>query len=604
MPEHIITDITIVLFLGIAAQWIAWRLKLPSIVFLLLFGFIAGPVTGFLNPDEFMGELLVPFVSLSVAIILFEGGLTLRVSELKEVGRIIFFMVTVGVFITCGFAAISAHYLFGLNTRMAVLLGAILVVTGPTVIGPLLRFIRPIGKVTDILKWEGIVTDPIGALMAVLVFEAVLIGGMESTGATVLLGLVKTIVFGTLFGGLFAAFLILLLKNFWIPEYLTESITLTLVLGAYMGSNFFQEESGLFAATLMGIMVVNQNWVPVKNIMEFKENLRLLIISVLFIILSARIKLNLFFLLSINSLAFLGILILLARPTAVFVSTMNADLTWREKLFLSWMAPRGIVAAAVSSIFALRLNAAGFPQAGALVPLTFTVIMGTVIFYGLTALPMARWLKLDQSNPQGVLFLGALPWAVELAKILQEKNFNVLMTDTYRPDIFHAKMAGVPVYYNPGLTRELTGRLQLNGIGRLMAITPNDELNSLAILHFSEMFDREELYQLAPAKSGIDDEQLYSPQHLRGRYLFGKDIDYAGMTRRFQSGSVIKATTLTEAFDYAAFKDYYGASAIPMALITDKNNLLIFTTDKKMTPHPGQTLIAMVDEPDLPEGRI
>jgi len=278
-------------------------MRMPSILFLLVFGFLAGPVTGLLDPDALLGELLLPIVSISVAIILFEGGLTLRLEELREIGGVVLALVTLGAIVTWSLAAAAAHFVLGLEVQVAVLLGAVLVVTGPTVIGPLLRHVRPTGRVADILKWEGIVIDPIGALLAVLVFEALLVG-------------------------------------------------------AFVLSNHLQAESGLFAVTLMGLVLDNQKHVAVKHILDFKENLSVLIISALFILLSDRLEPSHFSHFGMESVLFLAILIFVARPTSVLTSTLRSDLDWRERLFLSWMAPRGIVAAAVASVFALKLSAA------------------------------------------------------------------------------------------------------------------------------------------------------------------------------------------------------------------------------------------------------
>ncbi|HMN24499.1 MAG TPA: cation:proton antiporter, partial [Ignavibacteriaceae bacterium] len=292
MSEHFLLALSSIVILGIGAQWLAWRLKLPSILLLLLFGFIAGPVSGFLNPDELIGDILLLIVSIAVALILFEGGLSLKIKELPKIGGALLSLLTIGVTITGVITAIAAYTIIGLNWQISILLGAILVVTGPTVIGPLLRHIRPKRKVADILKWEGIVIDPIGALFALLVFEAILIGGFEEASITGLIVIGKTVLFGSLVGFSFAWLLIILIKRFWIPDFLQETVTLSLVVGAFVCSNFFQHESGLFATTLMGIAMANQKQVTVKRILEFKENLSVLIISFLFIILSARLDLT------------------------------------------------------------------------------------------------------------------------------------------------------------------------------------------------------------------------------------------------------------------------------------------------------------------------
>ncbi len=596
MSEEVLINLAGLIILGIGAQWLAWRLRFPSIVFLLIFGFMAGPVTGFLNPDQLLGDVLLPFVTLAVAVILFEGGLTLNIKELREIGGTVLGLVSIGVLVTWIIGGLGAYYILGLNFQISILLGAILVVTGPTVIGPLLRHIRPTGKVNDILKWEGIVIDPIGAMLAVLVFEAILVGEIQGATAMVLLTLGKTVLFGGLIGLGFAWLLLVLLRKYWVPDFLQETVTLSLVIAAYLLSDLIQPESGLFSATLMGIIMANQRYVSVKHILQFKENLRILIISVLFIILSARLDPSSLAYVSIGSAVFLGLMIFIARPLSVFFSTIGKKISWREKLFLSWIAPRGIVAAAVSSIFALRLLETGIENAEALVPVTFVVIVGTVVIYGLTSTPVARWLGVAESDSQGILIVGSHPWALEIAKTIKQEGFNVVMVDTNRRDVSRAKMEGIKTVYGSIMSEYVVEQIPLGGIGKLMALTSNDEINSLSVLRFGEIFDRQELYQLIPFQAEKGNEQDYSPKHLRGRFLFGKGVTFARLRRQFYKGAVIKSTKLTKDFDYEAFKKFYGEEAIPLFLINENKELQVINTENTVKPKPGNTIIAMVED--------
>ncbi len=594
MSEHFLLALSSIIILGIGAQWLAWRLKLPSILLLLLFGFIAGPLSGFLNPDELIGDILLPIVSIAVALILFEGGLSLKIKELPKIGGALLFLLTFGVTITGVITAIAAYTILGFNWQISILLGAILVVTGPTVISPLLRHIRPKRKVADILKWEGIVIDPIGALFALLVFEAILIGGFEEASISGLIVIGKTILFGSLVGFSFGWLLIILIKRFWIPDFLQETVTLSLVVGAFVCSNFFQHESGLFATTLMGIAMANQKQVTVKRILEFKENLSVLIISFLFIILSARLDLTVFKNLSYTSLLFLLVLILIARPLAVFVSTIKSEFTLKEKIFLSWMAPRGIVAAAVASIFALRLSEKNIPQTEFIVPITFIVIVGTVALYGLTAAPVARYLKVAQSNPQGVLMVGGHTWALELAKVLKTNQFQVAIIDTNREDIYNARMAKVSAYHGSVLSESLIDDLRLEGIGKLLALTSNDEANSLACLHLRDLFDSKELFQLKPKGKSKATDKTFSPQYLRGRYLFGDKINFDYLDEKFSSGAIIKTSKLTEEFNYESYLKHYNNDVVILFIITEDKQLNVVTADMNLNPKPNQSIIAIV----------
>ncbi len=595
MGEHALYELASIIVLGIAAQWLAWRLRFPSILFLLIFGFIAGPLTGFLHPDELLGELLFPVVSISVAVILFEGGLTLRMSELKDVGVVVFRLISLGVLVTAAIASVAAYYILKMELRLAILLGTILVVTGPTVIGPLLMHIRPKKRVGTILKWEGIVIDPVGAILAVLVFEAILAGQIEQAWSVILLGILKTMFFGGIIGFVLAQFLVFLLQRFWVPDFLQETVALILVITAFVLSNIFQPESGLFAVTLMGLALDNEK-VSIQHIVAFKENLRVMIISSLFILLAARIPLSDFSQFDLNSALFLAVLIFIARPLSVLASTAGSDLSWRERVFISWLAPRGIVAAAVSSIFAFRLAETNIPGVDILVPMTFLVIVVTVAIYGLTSGPVAKWLGVTQSDPQGLLIMGAHAWGRAIAKILKEHQFNVLLIDSNRGNILQARMEGIPAHYGSVVSEHIVNELDLEGIGRFLALTSNDEANSLAALHLSEIFEKVELYQLPPIRDKSREEDSFIPKHLRGRFLFDEQTNFNTLNDAYINGWRVKSTKLTKEFDYEAFKSFYKDRAIPMFLIIEPKKMMVFAADTTLEPKPGQSIIAMVKE--------
>jgi len=591
LPEHALIEFASIIVLGIIAQWLAWRFQLPSILFLLIMGFLAGPVSGFLHPDRLMGDLLLPVVSISVAVILFEGGLTLRLGELKDIGKVVLSLITLGALVTWAIISAAAYYWLHYNIRLAILLGAVLIVTGPTVIGPLLQHIRPLKNVANILKWEGILIDPVGAVLAVLVFEALFFTNGSHFGLLLILGIVKTIIFGTLTGYLAARFLVLLLKRFWLPDFLQEPVSLILLIIAYVLSNALQAESGLLAVTIMGLALDNQKQVNIKHIVEFKENLRVIIISSLFILLSARLRLEDFTSFNIEMALFLLAIFFIARPLSVLIATFNSELKWRERLFLSWMAPRGIVAASVVSVFAFELADKNVPQAETLVPVVFTVIVATVTIYGLTSVPLARWLKIALKNPQGVLILGAHSWARAIAKAILEHDFNVLLVDTNHAKTAKAHMEGLPAVNANIISEHIINDLDLNGIGRLLALTSNDEANALAVLNLDDIFERQELYQLPlNAQAKADDR----PTHLRGRFLFGEAVTFDHLNNLYLQGWQLKSTKLSEQFDFEQFKNQYNQHVIPMFLINHTGHLQIFTIDRPLKPVAGQTVIALV----------
>jgi NhaP-type Na+/H+ or K+/H+ antiporter len=604
--EQILSGLTLIVVLGISAQWLAWRLRLPSILVLLSFGFLAGPVAGILDPRAVLGPgLIQPLVSLSVAIILFEGGLSLRIADLRHIGAVVRNLISTGALVTWGLAALAARlFLTGegpdgrLGVQVALLLGAILVVTGPTVIIPLLRHVRPRGRLEPILRWEGIVIDPIGATLAVLVFEA--ITASFAPGAAVWNFLV-TMLMGGICGLTGAALLWFLLRRFLVPDFLQNTATLALVVGVFTMASSMWDESGIFAVTVMGIALANQRSVAVRQIVEFKENLQVLLISILFIVLAAGLEIEHLSRIDPGTILFLAALILVVRPAAVLISTFRSGLGKRERIFLAMMAPRGIVAAAVASVFALRLESHDPPIADAalLLPYTFAVIVVTVAFYGLGAPLVARWLRLSESNPQGCVIIGAHAWARAMAAALRDAGCRVLLVDTNRDNLRAARMERLETFAGNALAAETLEELPLEGMGRLLALTPNDEVNALVALHFRDVFNRGEIYQLAPA--GAQKQAGAVPSHLRGRYLFGEGITFGKIQERHDAGAAIKSTQLTPEFTPRDFRARHGADALPLFYVSEGKRVTIVTRKRRVEPQVGQVVISLAGGVDRGE---
>jgi NhaP-type Na+/H+ or K+/H+ antiporter len=603
VSHELLIGLTAVIVLGIGAQWLAWRIRLPAILLLLLIGFVAGPIARYFNlgnalldPGQLSGDVLRPFISIAVAVILFEGGLTLRFSEIVAVGHVVRNLVTIGALVTWLLSALAAHLLTGLSVPVAVLLGGILVVTGPTVIGPMLRYVRPTGPVGPILNWEGIVTDPIGAMLAVLVFEFILASDAGQARAEAAFTVGRTILAGGGIGVALGALMTFLLARHWVPDYLHNPVSLMLIVFALTASDAIQQESGLFTVTVMGMVLANQRIADTRHILEFKENLRVLLIGALFIILAARIEPQHLEAVDWPVAAFVLALIVVVRPLAVLVSTIGSELRRADRFFLASMAPRGIVAAAIASIFALQLESAGVEDGGRLVPLAFAVIIVTVAVYGLAAAPLARRLRLAVPDPQGVLFVGANPISRAMAKALHDKGVHVLLADRNRSNTSAARMQGLPAYSGDMLLDRALEEIHFGGLGRLLAMTPNDGVNALAAEHFEHEFGRSNVYQLP--RAGAEKEPL--PRHLGGRRLFHKSAEYWELQRRLNAGQVVKATRLTDQFDYGAFRATYGEEALPLFWISEGGRLNVITADAEFAPRAGQTLIALVREPGEP----
>ncbi|MCW9708542.1 cation:proton antiporter [Fodinibius salsisoli] len=592
MGEHFLIGIVCVILFGVGSQWIAWKTKLPAILLLLVAGIIAGPITGLLDPDALMGNLLAPFVSISVGIILFEGGLSLRFSELRNIGGAIIKLVSVGVVLTWIISTLSAFYLFDMNIQLAVLLGAILVVTGPTVIIPLLRQVRPTGQVSSVLRWEGIVIDPIGAMLTVLVFEVIIAGGLSEGISLALSSIFKTVFFGSLVGLAGAGIIYILLKRYLLPDFLQNPVTLMIVLVVFAVSNTLQHESGLWATTVMGIALANQKSARIHHIVEFKENLRLLLLSALFVLLAARVELaNLIGSLNWQILAFLLILIFVARPLSVYLSTIGSQLNNREKLFLSWMAPRGVVAASISSLFAYELVQNGYAEAGQLVPIVFIIIISTVAIYGLSASKVARYLGVAKPTPRGFLMIGAHQWARDIAELLHDKGFKVLLADSNWSNINKARKMGLKTYYGNVLSEYAIDEINLDGIGKLLALTPNDEVNSLAVIRYKEIFGTSEVFQLAAAtKAKRADQEV--PDNLSGRILFDENLNFDNISTALKKGAELELVEIEQTLTQEEF-DHKIKHLTPLFLIKATQEIRPYTVDFAPLPGEGDTLICL-----------
>lgn len=595
--EYLPLGIAGVLLLGMLAQWLAWRLRVPSILLLLAFGFLAGRL---IQPDAVMDrEVLFSLVSLAVATILLEGGLSLNFREIRQTHGAVIRLCTIGVAVTWLLTTLAAERFMNMDLRLAALLGAVLTVTGPTVIGPLLRHIKPTRSLGAVARWEGIVVDPVGAMLAVVVFQVILISDHGDVAPVVAGLLAKIILVGGLGGFLLGKALEQMFKRHLLPDYLHSPVLLALALTAYAAANLVLPEAGLLTVTVLGLTLANQRSVSLTHIFEFKKNLSVLLISCLFIVLAARIDVA-----AVRSLGPGCLLFLLAlvgvRLVSVVLATAGSGLTWRERGFLGLLAPRGIVAAAVTSVFALEILDAVRRQdlpnllagdAAKLVPLTFVVIIGTVSFYGLAAAPVARWFGLAARNPQGILFVGASPWVVEIAGKLKEAGVEVLLIDRSAVNVAHARMAGLPAVAADILSRYVSEDLELFGIGRLLAVTTNFEVNTLACEEFLHQFGRANVYQL---RSGENTTLRTDRSHqMKGRPLFGERANPEDIERLIEQGARVKRTPLSEKFTFAEFKARYGEDVMPMFVLAANGRLDVLTQDSP-EPAPGQTVIGLI----------
>ncbi|MFO7831881.1 MAG: sodium:proton antiporter [Desulfuromonadaceae bacterium] len=599
--EHGSVEVLVAMFAAIfvvssLCQWVAWRLKLPAIIFLLMAGLIAGPILQLVSPDKILGDLLFPFVSLSVAVILFEGSLTLKYRDLGGMQKVVRNMVTIGTVTTWTITTLLTRYILGLSWELSLLFGAISVVTGPTVIGPMLRTVRPTQAVSNILRWEGIVIDPIGASLAVLVYEFIVAGGGQQAightlmtfGIIVLVGFVIGIIGGYGFG--------LVLRYHLLPEYLHNVTALALVFGTFAVSNLIQAESGLVTVTVMGMWLTNMRNVDMEEILDFKESLSILLISLLFIILASRLDFADFTTLGWPALFILLGIQFLARPLGVMASTAGSNLTWPERHLLAWIAPRGIVAAAVSALFAMQLEQAGFADASKLVPLTFMVIIGTVLLQSGTARPIAMWLGVAEPEPRGCLIVGASPVARTIAMALKNAGFRVKLADSSWEYTSKARMEGLPTYFGNPISEHSDRHLDMVGLGQMLALSPHEELNMGAAMHYRVDLGVENIYRIQNRRPK-GQKRNNGLNQSRGTLLFGENVTYMTLKEMLDHGAEIHSTKLTKNYTYSDWKNQHGKFAVALFAVDPRNNLRLFSLDALFEPAAGWKIFSLI----LPE---
>lgn len=537
-----------IIILGILAQWVAWRFKIPAILPLILIGLFVGPIWAEFFSDDgqkwiepiwngsrglFPGEGLYYFVSLAISIILFEGGLTLKRSEIKNVGPVITKLITLGATVTFFGGGIVARYFFGLSWDLCFLFAGLIIVTGPTVITPILRNIPLKKDVSAVLKWEGILIDPIGALVAVLVFEFISVGGGSGFTKTALIEFGKIILFGTTFGFTFAHALAFMINRKMIPHYLLNVVSLSVVLLVFVESEIFAHESGLLAVVVMGMVLGNMKLENIKELLYFKESLSVLLISILFILLAANINIeDMMLLYRWESAALFLIVVLIIRPLAVFLSTRGSTLTLREKTFISWVGPRGIVAAGIASLFGGKLIKQGVVGAEYITPLVFMIVLGTVLLNATTARIFARWVGVFLTKSEGILIVGASKFSRLIGHYLERNGRHVVLIDSNQENIRRSEELGLEALNTNIYSDSIFDNIELNDVGFLMAMTANTDINRYAIEKFGPQFGEHGSFRL------VSGEELKSPDISPKEGLFSPTDDFISLsevTRKYPS---------------------------------------------------------------------
>jgi NhaP-type Na+/H+ or K+/H+ antiporter len=593
MNQHLVVNLALIIALGIAAQWLAWRSRVPAIILLVAAGVAVGPLFGWVHPSRDFGDILHSIVALSVAVILFEGGLNLRWHEYRETGIDVIRLVSLGLLATWLLGSTAARYIADLSWPIALIFGAIIVVTGPTVITPLLKQAKLQRRPAALLKWEGIINDPVGALLAVLVFEY-FVSASERTPVIIdVIGdLGLSLAVAVAIGATIAYLLAWSFLRGLVPEYLKAPVMLAMVLILYVSLNRYQEEAGLLAVTAAGVMLANRHLRNINELRRFKEYITVILVSVVFILLTADMDPGALARLDWRSAALLAVVVFVVRPLAVYAATIGSRMDWRERLLLAWIAPRGIVAAAIAGLFAPRLIEKGYAGADQLLPLVFALIVATVILHGLSIGRLARRLNLAAQRTSGLLIVGASPWSVELAHTLQDLHIPTILSDTSWNHLHGARMAGMMrTHHGEILSEHSEETLELNEISHLLAATANDAYNALVCTRFAPELGRNQVYQL-PSLSREENGIKEVAHTLRGRIAFGEDTHYEDFMRYHYEGWEFHSTQLSHEYPFEQLIRDLPRLGILIASVDTKGGLRLFPLQDDSQAQAGDTVIS------------
>jgi NhaP-type Na+/H+ or K+/H+ antiporter len=583
----ILTGLGLVIVLAIACRLVAERFRIPVIVLLLPVGFLAGAATEDVHPEALFGGAFQPMVSLGVGLILFEAGLRLNLTELGEgVRRVVLRLISIGTLLTLIAVTAAAQLIFGLGWGVSAVLGAILVVSGPTVVLPLLSFVRPTDKVRSVLKWEGTLIDPIGALLGVLALHAVLQGAAGDRpfhpGA-----LVSSMLIGVLVGLAGAAVLWLILRG---SERSSPgqgvAAALMVLAAAVVGADLLRDDSGLVAAAIMGMVLANQRRVDVSKILEFHGTIVGLLIGILFVLLSASVTPSQFHAVLGSGLALVAVMVFLIRPVVVAIGTWRSSLSWRERAFAAWMAPRGIVAAATASAFGLSLTQAGVTGADQILPIAFVVIFATVVLYGLTATAVAKLLGVAGAGTPVVLIVGGQKWARDMALALGSAGVRVRLWTGRRDEQEAAQATGLDAGPPPlGVDVERL-ESELEEVSDALVITESDDFNALAAYELRQELGRDRVYRLAARETSAP-----SPAGAaEGRILFADELDFPTLSGRIEAGAEI-----VELPDGRLAGVPDDGRPTPLFVISAAGRLQVATVDRELVPAAKDRFICLTD---------
>ncbi|WP_434400051.1 cation:proton antiporter [Planococcus sp. 11815] len=589
----------LIIFLGVLSQWIAWRLRLPAIVLMSIAGLLIGPIFAVISPEESFGELFRPLVSLAVAIILFEGSLNLNFKEIRGFNKPVWRIVTFGALLAWAGGTLAAHYVAGLSWAVSFVIGGLFIVTGPTVIMPLLRQAKLKSRPAALLKWEGIIVDPFGALLALFAFQFVLFAEGDVTAAAFGLFFLASL-FATVIGAGAGLGMGWMFERGQIPEFLKSPMVFGVVLLTFVISDIVMHETGLLAVTAMGMVMANMNITSINDMRHFKETMSILLISSVFLMLTASLSMDVLFeIFNWSIISFVLVMLFIVRPLSIWLATIGTDLSWQEKALVGWIAPRGIVALTVSGYFASVLLDAGFEDAELLTALTFALVFSTVVAHGFSITWVGRKLGLASAEDPGIIIIGATRFTTAMAKALYDMEKNVLLVDDSWGRLQKARQIGIKTYVGNILSEHTEYEVDLTPYEKMLVASETDSFNALVVNNFVPEMGRINLYQTALHQGDPADFHA----SLSGRILFTEDWNIHVLDEKEEQGYAIRSTKLTERFTYEEFNKRWSANTIPLFIETAQGNIEFFTSDKVLEPKQGDTIISFTG-PERDSDRI
>ncbi|MHA6258909.1 cation:proton antiporter [Sporosarcina sp. CAU 1771] len=587
--DSLLFNLMLVVLIGILSQWVAWRFRMPAIVVMSVAGLLVGPIFGLINPQESMGELFGPIITLAVAVILFEGSLNLEIKEIKGFGKPVTRIVTIGAFIAWIAGSLAAHYIAGLPLTVAFIIGGLFIVTGPTVILPLLRQAKLKPRPAAILKWEGIVVDPIGALLAVFTFELFKFINGEVTLPSFLLFFAGSI-FAVILGYAVGKILGVSFEKGNVPEFLKSPVLFAVVIFTFVFSDEIMEHTGLLAVTAMGMTMANMRLTSIHDIREFKENISVLLISGIFVMLTASLDPQILKeIFSLNIILFVIAMLIVVRPLSILLSTIGTDLNMRERILLSWIAPRGIVALTVSGYFATVLTEHGYEGAEILTALTFALVFGTVVLHGFSIGPLARRLNLTTADESGVLIVGGSRFAAEFAQSIKNTGNAVIVVDRSWANLAPSRQMGVNTFIGNILEEQNDYHLDLTPYRFILAMTKADIYNAHICADFVPELGRENLYQ-----TGFHSTTETKGYGLTsGQYLFTPAVSIYQIEDRVNEGHVIRKTLITKQYSYTQYLRERDDSSILLYILRADSSIEFYSPEVELQANPGDAVLAL-----------